>query len=245
MRHDNKDVTKETSEGRVGQILPSDVREGSVVEREAVTIYAGFWKRAAAYLLDTIVITTSAAVFAVGGKIFFNTKFDTVFLFSSFMLGWLYYALNECSNEGATFGKQALRIRVVDLSGQRVSFGRATARCFAKIASGITFCVGYAMAGWTAHRQTLHDMAAGCLVVNDDAVNTVAHRQAPSLKSWQIALIVIVALFVPVIGILSAIAMPSYQGYVERTRLRGSQISVMEWIAQAQPSVDGIIVESL
>jgi uncharacterized RDD family membrane protein YckC len=78
---------------------------------------------------------------------------------------WLYFALMESSSYQATLGKMALGIKVVDMDGQRISFGRATGRFFAKYLSGILLCVGFMMAGWTRWHQALHDILAGTLVV--------------------------------------------------------------------------------
>ena len=78
--------------------------------------------------------------------------------------GWLYFALMESSARGATLGKMALGLRVTTLGGDRVGFGRATGRYFGKILSSIFF-IGYIMAAFTAQKQALHDMMAGCLVI--------------------------------------------------------------------------------
>ncbi len=64
-----------------------------------------------------------------------------------------------------TVGKKILGLRVTDLNGNRVSFGRASGRFFGKIVSGFTLMIGYIMAGFTEKKQALHDMIAGCLVV--------------------------------------------------------------------------------
>jgi uncharacterized RDD family membrane protein YckC len=79
---------------------------------------------------------------------------------------WLYFALMESSTRQATVGKIALGLYVTDLQGRRLSFGRATGRFFAKIITGLVpFFIGYIMAGFTARKQALHDMIAGCLVL--------------------------------------------------------------------------------
>ncbi|NOX17851.1 MAG: RDD family protein [Chlorobi bacterium] len=83
------------------------------------------------------------------------------------VLQWLYFALMESSSKQATLGKMALGIKVTDLDGNRISFGRATGRYFGKIISGMIFYIGFMMAGWTQKKQALHDMLAGCLVVNN------------------------------------------------------------------------------
>jgi uncharacterized RDD family membrane protein YckC len=79
--------------------------------------------------------------------------------------GWLYSALQECSSQQATIGKRVLGIKVIDLAGQRISFGRATGRYFGKIISGMIMYIGFIMAGFTDRKQALHDMMAGCLLV--------------------------------------------------------------------------------
>jgi uncharacterized RDD family membrane protein YckC len=79
---------------------------------------------------------------------------------------WLYFALMETSVHQGTLGKMTLGLFVTDLEGRRISFGRATGRFFAKIITGLVpLFIGYIMAGFTAKRQALHDMIAGCLVL--------------------------------------------------------------------------------
>lgn len=82
-----------------------------------------------------------------------------------FVIGWLYSAIMESSRFQGTLGKIVLGIRVTDLSGQRVGFGRATGRYFAKILSAMIFCVGFLMVAFTEKKQGLHDMIASTLVL--------------------------------------------------------------------------------
>ena len=81
--------------------------------------------------------------------------------------GWLYYSLMESSKTQATLGKMALSLKVTDLEGNKISFGRATGRYFGKIISGMIMMIGYILAGITEKKQALHDMMAGCLVIRD------------------------------------------------------------------------------
>jgi len=82
------------------------------------------------------------------------------------LVAWLYHAVLESSEWQATAGKKALGLKVTDLEGARVSFTRASGRHFAKIISGlIPLGIGYIMAGFTARKQAIHDMLAGCLVL--------------------------------------------------------------------------------
>lgn len=150
--------------------------------------YAGFWKRFAAYLIDQILLGVVGLTLALPflgllgiGVAGSASRFDEersgplivaligayLFLIIAVMLlNWLYYSLMECSRLQATLGKMALGIKVTDMDGNRVSFGRATGRYFGKIISGLILCIGYMMAGFTQQKQALHDIMAGCLVVN-------------------------------------------------------------------------------
>lgn len=85
----------------------------------------------------------------------------------SLVIQWLYYSLMESSAKQATLGKMALGIKVIDMDGNRIKFGRATGRYFGKILSGLILNIGYIMAGFTAKKQALHDMLANCLVIID------------------------------------------------------------------------------
>jgi len=61
--------------------------------------------------------------------------------------------------------KKALDLKVIDKNGNRISFGRAAGRYFAKIISGLTILIGYMMVDWTKRKKGLHDMIAGTLVI--------------------------------------------------------------------------------
>jgi uncharacterized RDD family membrane protein YckC len=67
----------------------------------------------------------------------------------------------------ATIGKKLLGLKVTDEFGQRISFGRATGRHFAKIISMIICFIGFIMAAFTYHKRALHDMIAGTLVMKE------------------------------------------------------------------------------
>jgi uncharacterized RDD family membrane protein YckC len=79
---------------------------------------------------------------------------------------WLYFAWMESSETQGTLGKMALALIVTDMQGNRISFGRASGRFFAKIITGmVPLAIGYIMAGFTEKKQALHDIIASCLVM--------------------------------------------------------------------------------
>lgn len=146
---------------------------------QARVAYAGFWLRLAAYLIDNILLGAvlgNLLLRPLMGKpggiptndpwfMFTNTSPQVTALMLLFLMGnWVYFAVLESSPWRATLGKKALGLSVVDLSGNRISFARASGRFFAKILSSMTFLIGFVMAGFTAKKQALHDILAGCLV---------------------------------------------------------------------------------
>jgi len=67
----------------------------------------------------------------------------------------MYQAVMESSVKQATLGKMALGIVVTDLSGNRVSFGKALGRYFGQILSGFILGIGFLMIGFTTKKQGL------------------------------------------------------------------------------------------
>ena len=141
--------------------------------------YAGFWLRFVAAFLDGIITSIGGCI--LGGMVGFvigaamsggGSSMNDIRLaarMSGQVLGivfsWLYAALMESSSAQATLGKMAMGIKVTDLQGERISFGRATGRHFGKWVSAIILGIGYLMAAFTERKQALHDTMAGCLVV--------------------------------------------------------------------------------
>ena len=124
--------------------------------------YAGFWLWA--WLLDLLIVAVGSFILA-GVLALIEPTGGLAFV--GIVAGWwLYFALQESSAAQATVGKRALGIRVTDLNGSRLTFGKATGRFFGKAVTGlIPFGIGWIMAGFTERKQALHDMIAGTLVV--------------------------------------------------------------------------------
>ncbi len=148
------------------QFLPNSARQ---------VVYVGFWWRVLATLIDGIVTGVAGAIiggvlgFGIGIAMGAGTQMEAVANgvgnLVGIVLGWLYSALMESSAQQATLGKMACGIIVTDTNGNRISFGRATGRHFAKFLSAIILCIGYMMAGWTERKQALHDLLASTYVI--------------------------------------------------------------------------------
>ena len=140
--------------------------------------YGGFWIRFIAAIIDGIIVqvVVMPLSFVAGGVSGFAGVIGGMpregLGILGFLIGaviglfgaWLYEALMESSTRQATLGKMAFGMKVTDLYGNRISFGRATGRHFAKYLSGLILGIGYIMAGFSERKQALHDMLAGTLV---------------------------------------------------------------------------------
>lgn len=158
-----------------GVSAPASTDSGDLLPEGGI-VHAGFWRRCAAYVVDSFIL--SIAMFVVLGLIGVvtasliagdNGGIAGLLVFLAYVLlivgVWLYYAKLESGPAQATIGKRVMGIKVTDDKGQRIGFGRATGRFFGKIISGMIMNIGYLMAGFTGRKQALHDMMAGCCVV--------------------------------------------------------------------------------
>jgi len=150
-----------------------------------MTEYGGFWLRVVAYIIDAIVTSVVAGVLGmmmgagigVGMGSAGSTESDIVQAAEAvgnllgLLIGWLYFAILESSPWQATLGKKALGLVVTDQLGQRIGFGRATGRYFAKILSALILLIGFIMVAFTERKQGLHDLIAGTFVVRGQPGN--------------------------------------------------------------------------
>ena len=132
--------------------------------------YGGFWIRVVAYVIDVILVgLVLSVVMSIVGLRQLNTEdlsdIDPRVNLLTLLVFWLYFALLESSERGATVGKMAMGLRVVTNDGKRLSFLNATGRFFARILSGAIFCIGYIMVAFTDRKRGLHDMIANTLVI--------------------------------------------------------------------------------
>ena len=135
-------------------------------------MYAGFWNRLAAALLDLLVLLVPTFLVPIVVALITGPKSKASMAadLSIVLLYWLYFAGMESSRRRATLGKAAFGICVVDMEGNRIGFMRATGRLLAKILSLITLGIGFLMAGIMPRKQALHDIIASSLVVKRDAL---------------------------------------------------------------------------
>ncbi|MBK1817786.1 RDD family protein [Luteolibacter yonseiensis] len=135
---------------------------------------AGPMLRASAYLVDFLIrgvilivggIAVSFAGIAMGGQVA-----QGVILLSWFLMDWLYPVVFEAGKRGATPGKRAMGLRVVQATGSPITLGQAVIRNFLRFIDGMpmfTYCFGLTSCMATKRFQRLGDLAAGTVVIYD------------------------------------------------------------------------------
>jgi uncharacterized RDD family membrane protein YckC len=144
-------------------------------------LYAGFWRRLVAAVLDQIILLVGRA-FIYGALIlmvyamihFAEVQHLQIVIFSilgvclffvDIWLTWIYFALLESSSYQGTPGKLAMGIRVWHKEKRALTFEEATVRYFAKILSRMTIMIGYILCAFSSRKQALHDFVAGSVLV--------------------------------------------------------------------------------
>jgi len=142
--------------------------------------YASFWKRLVALIIDTVLIDVVSYIlgFIVGLIIGFAgtaagfaqdalvSMAGIIGLIAGLCVFLLYYALFESSVKQATLGKMAMGIKVIDVYGNKLTFGKALLRAAGKFISLILIGLGCLVAAFTEKKQAMHDFIAKTLVVN-------------------------------------------------------------------------------
>jgi len=155
------------------------VREGAWLP--GVLVYAGFWTRALAEVIDwmiTYVVNLIIAAFVMllaglaGGSLTGNRTALAIHMLGVVMATNIMqvaataaYATWFVGTHGATPGKMACGLQVVRADGGRVSYGRALARFFAKMLSAVILYIGFVMVLFDDERRGLHDWLCDTRVV--------------------------------------------------------------------------------
>lgn len=135
-------------------------------------VYAGFWIRVLASLIDTILmlfITVPVLLWIYGTDYFLSENLvqGAWDILVSYILPaiaviafWVYRA--------ATPGKMAVKIRIVDAkTGGRPSAGQFVGRYFGYFVSMLPLLLGIIWVAFDARKQGWHDKLAGTLVVRE------------------------------------------------------------------------------
>ncbi len=135
-------------------------------------VYAGFWVRFGAKLIDLLIlvginlVTGLIFILAAGGMDGGGASPADSFLlqaiYQAFGAGYTTLFLGRF---GATPGKMACGLRVVAADGRSISYLRALGRYLAEFLSGMLLMLGYIMAAFDGEKRTLHDRVCATRVV--------------------------------------------------------------------------------
>ncbi len=160
---------------------------------EKTVVYAGFWVRFAAFLIDSLIV--GAALLIVRLALFFGfsvfelievNPLDTKVLFSYtvkdiilYLAGAAYYIIcTYCA--GTTAGKWLFNLRVVPAggSGQRKLrlIDVVYRETIGKFLSGLVMNIGYIIAGMDSEKRALHDMLCDTRVIYAKRVKVIPVR---------------------------------------------------------------------
>ena len=127
-------------------------------------IYAGFWRRFLAFTIDAffmlILSIPTAILLPIIGPV---------------VITFLYRPIFESSELMATPGKMILGLKVLGISGNRLTLTQSLIRLFCSYLSILFLCLGYLISLFTLKRQTFHDLMAESIVVV---------RETPADTEW-------------------------------------------------------------
>jgi uncharacterized RDD family membrane protein YckC len=156
--------------------------------REAASVYVvGFWRRLVAAAIDlAIVLPCALLITVIASRITgvhlppSNLRIVDVDLWIDLVLATdpalvmalvlftaigLTYLLVFQIVVGRTLGMRALRIKIIDLYGDRPSAGRCVARCAGYLAGVATLFLGFLWIGFDSEKRGLQDWIAGTYVI--------------------------------------------------------------------------------
>jgi uncharacterized RDD family membrane protein YckC len=139
----------------------------SPLNRSGELVYAGFWVRVAALIIDSLVVGLAIGVFfGIAMVLMPDNPVGMVLLVYGVGIpaGFAYYVLLESSSKQGTLGKQAMGIKVGKANGERITGLNALGRLFARWLSGMILYIGYIMVAFDAKKQGLHDKLANTYV---------------------------------------------------------------------------------
>lgn len=157
---------------------PADAEGAPPAPAFASAAYGSIWRRMFAAIIDYAIVGIPFLL-VLGPTEYFGFNHESADSFSSvfYTHSWeslemaaflVYVAVMQSSSKQATFGMQALDLRLVheDDHGQ-VSFARAAGRDLLSYLSGLILLIGYLMIAFTTKRQGLHDKLARTVVLHD------------------------------------------------------------------------------
>ena len=152
---------------------------------------AGIGSRFYAALIDIAVLTpivligwyvTVRAIFGLDER--FGNWLAAIAGIATFALQWGYYMVFEITTNGQSPGKRALGLRVIKAQGYPISFSDSAIRNLVRIVDFLPFFYGAGLLAMLSNKnwQRLGDLAAGTLVVKEDAKGSPQPVKIPTIR---------------------------------------------------------------
>jgi len=159
------------AEGENGLVCPAC--KPLAEEAPAALDYAGFWSRAGARIMDSLILYTINMILSRATGIAPEALYDidnmrgpALVLLTVSVCVQLAYFTWFVGRFGATPGKIACGLKIVRPDGSPVTYARAFGRVFAETLSGLTFFAGYIMAAFDGQKRALHDRVCDTRVIH-------------------------------------------------------------------------------
>jgi len=129
-------------------------------------VFASLWKRAGAMLIDFLAIIL-LFYFIIFTNFFDNRVLFTGYLYLAYLSPLIYLVALE-SIYGQTAGKMLLKIKVIQKSGKKASFGKCFLRNLLRLVDMLPafYLIGILLIVFTDKKQRLGDLATGTVVVD-------------------------------------------------------------------------------
>lgn len=164
--------------------------------------FGGFWRRGLAYVIDNIILYcislilffTGLLALKLGGVSFGGIAmtgdlplgtglFSTVYMGTTVLTGMIYFIWFH-GTAGQTPGKMLLGLRVIQTSGEKMTYGVAFLRWVGYLVSGPVFLLGFIWIAFDGRKQGWHDKIAATLVIRlGNRIDPGAHPAVPALPA--------------------------------------------------------------
>lgn len=157
-------------------------------------VYAGFWVRLAAYMIDSVIVFAGLLIVrmflfgmsamtegtVLGGNILFHYTLKDIILYG---VQVIYFIL--CTyHAGTTPGKRVMNLRVESaVEGEKLSFLNVVYReTVGRFLSGLVLYIGYIIIGIDKEKRGLHDMLCDTRVVYGKKIKIYPMYQTPPIS---------------------------------------------------------------
>lgn len=125
------------------------IKKKTYIKPKKNQIYAGFWFRLLAGVIDYIIIVVISIILAF---------LPVIGWILSIFLSWLYFAIQHSSSKQSTIGMRLCDLIIVDENHNKIGFWRAMGNYLLSNLSGLLIFIGFFMIAFTSRKQGLHNL---------------------------------------------------------------------------------------